>query len=98
MIDKHVHCANCGCAIATELKVAGGKTKPIEYKQMVRNYVAPGPQPGTLAFLQQIVPMCDDCCAQIEAANAAEEAKAKSRLIIPTVGPGGPIGPPNGPV
>jgi len=81
MIDAHIHCAECFREIATQLKVAGGKTKDREIKmgvQMTLGMTPQGPQ-----AVQRGVPICDDCWDKIEKQEQA--ARAASKLIVPTL-------------
>ena len=82
MIDAHIHCAECFREIATQLKVAGGKTKDREIHvgmQMGLGMSAQGPAP-----VQRNVPLCDDCWEKIQKQEQA--TRAASKLIVPGLG------------
>jgi uncharacterized protein YlaI len=83
MIDPHVHCAECHRAIATTIKVAGGKTKDAPLKGGTQPRVLPGPQ-GLMVVTVQ-VPLCDDCHERIAAQEAAPVIAAP-KLILPQMG------------
>jgi len=71
MIEAHWHCHNCFSAIPCiegETISTGRTAIPV-----VRN--------GQLTFVQQEVPLCENCVNAIRAAE--EAAAARSRLIVP---------------
>ncbi len=81
MIDAHIHCAECFREIATQIKVAGGKTKDREIHQGVTWQMVASPQ--GLMPIQRPVPLCDACFETIQ--SLAEARAAASKLIVPTL-------------
>ena len=76
MNDRHVHCAECGLDIATQVKIAGGKTKPAPIARGTRFAVVPGP--NGLNVIPEDVPLCDDCNALL----IAQQKAAASGLVV----------------
>jgi hypothetical protein len=80
MLDAHVHCAECGEAIPTQVKLAGGKTKDrTDIHAGIQYRPVPSPQGINLVPVQ--VPLCATCGERIAA--AAERAKTASKLVVP---------------
>ena len=75
---SHIHCFNCGKPIYVEDEQ--------EVPAMVTLMPVPGPGNG-IAFTQVPRPLCDGCAenqqqAAQKAAEEAEAAKARSRLVV----------------
>ena len=86
MIDAHVHCDNCRRVIATDIKIAGGKTKPAEIRLAQTVRVVPGPQ--GIGVITVNVPICNECGERMD---EEQKSAAASRLIVPQSGPLRPV-------
>lgn len=94
MIEDHIHCSICGHAIVTQIKCAGGKTKPAEIFAIDKPIVVPMAG-GRLGIAVENVPVCQDCRGDVESAaekirqqvqEQATAAAARPRLIVPGKG------------
>ena len=81
MLDDHVHCGQCGRPILTQIKVAGGKTKPAQVTLGTQIAWAKGPD--GIAPVERPVPLCPVCVEQI----AEQQRQAASRLLVPRIAP-----------
>lgn len=82
MNDQHVHCHECGGQILTQIKCAGGKTKPAEIHVAEIPWPMPSPDGRALGFIPRRVWLCDDCSEAIEKARAEAAAAPTSRLVV----------------
>ena len=90
MIEDHVHCGNCGHAIATRVKDPGGFKRdaeiPVGYQwRLGTNEV------GVLGPVQVEVPLCPACHDVVDADDvrrkeAAAHLAAASRLVVAPAG------------
>lgn len=76
-LRKHVHCAECGAMISTEILCKGGKTTPAEIHSGV--ILRPVPHPEGVGFIEAVVPLCDECHERIRVATV----ERASRLLVP---------------